>query len=178
MAQPLASDKSRAKQPKVATHLGVPWHLVGAGGLVRFVCARGSGRQSGCTTCRGLPDLGRGAPRVVAFPASVVVVLTKVGGVECCRREDPRQSARVALPRGFLGIGSVALGPRLAEASGPEIVARPAAEPPIAMRDVDAEASDSRTIPVRFDAQGERRRGFAEAVAEMSVEDLPGGFPL
>ena len=37
-------------------------------------------------------------------------------------------------------------------------------------------AGDARTLPVRFDAQGSRRRTFGEAIACMTEDALPGGF--
>ena len=37
---------------------------------------------------------------------------------------------------------------------------------------------DSRTLPVNFDAQGARKRTFADSVALMSEDVLPGGWPV
>ena len=37
------------------------------------------------------------------------------------------------------------------------------------------ESKDLRTLPIKFDPQGSRKRAFAEAVSIMSAEELPGG---
>lgn len=37
------------------------------------------------------------------------------------------------------------------------------------------ESKDLRTLPIKFDSQGTRRRDFFEAVAAMSADELPGG---
>jgi len=39
-------------------------------------------------------------------------------------------------------------------------------------------SGDARTLPVKFDTQGTRRRPFAEAVSLMSEDELSGGWPL
>lgn len=125
-------------------------------------------------------DRARGDVPLASPLGLIVNLVRRTGSSGRSRRtsESSSKGSRLALPANAMGIGGAALGPSPSEVLGTDIVfyrGRPPGEPHARGRDVDMAQTEARTIPVRFDAQGERRRTFPEAVAEMVVQ---GRFPV
>jgi hypothetical protein len=112
----------------------------------------------------GFPAAPPPQPALAAPPGMVWVVAEDRGGLEKGRQ----------LP--VLPVGSLALGDRaLMTTVSNEVVSVFAMSP----ADIPTFlAEDARTLPVKYDAQGDRKRTFAEAVTLMSQDDLPGGWPI
>ena len=123
----------------------------------------------------GLPPAGAPVPAAPAAapPVPVAEAADPLVWVALENRGGVREGT-VVIPQGQgLPAGAVQLGDRaiIDHGGGVQVAIKQVAHSQVGTM----EARDLRVLPIRYDAQGQRRAEFGDVVSQMSQDDMPGG---